>query len=149
MSKTNPNDFSPKNWWLSIVFWVFLVAEFFCIGFVVMYWKELQSAVDIPKNEAVLQAAFGNSIVLGFIRSLLIFLTPLLAYLVLALSTRILYAKNFRFAGVEVGAMAERLNETELDLEKIQDYPVKNEQITRQVLELVIDSVKQKGGKKK
>jgi hypothetical protein len=143
------NPLGLKGWWLALVFWAFFIAELFCIIFIIIYWRDLQSSIEVPKGEAILQAAFGNPIVLGFLRSLLILLTPLCAYLILALSTRVLFARMLRFGGLEIEAITERLNETELDYEKIQEFLSRNDQLTRQLLEQVIDSIKQKGGAKK
>ncbi len=152
MKKAGINDFKPKILWLSGVFWFFLIAEIFCIGFVVYYWKELQSSVEISRNDAILQAVFGNSIVLGFIRSMIIFLAPLICYLVLALSTRIMYAKNIHIPGLDIEAVTEGLeglNETEIDYEKMKENFDKEKAEMRQILEQVIDTVKQKRSVKK
>lgn len=104
-----------------LVFGLFLVLEIASVVLILLYWNELQTQVYIQDNDTLGQVVFGNSLVLGVLRAFLIALSPIVAYLILAFSTRILFSPNLKIGNlIESSEQAtDSLNNAEITIEKL------------------------------
>lgn len=101
-----------------MIFWMAMFAEILTLVFVIIYWKSLQTTIEVPKTEVFASSWMGNPLVLGFVRALAICLVPLVVYLLFALASRILFSRSLKFGGFELSEAAEKLDRTE---ERIQE----------------------------
>ncbi len=104
-----------------LVFGLFLILEIISVVLILLYWSSLQMQVHIQDNDTLGQVVFGNSLVLGILRAFLIALAPIVAYLILAFSTRVLFSPNLKIGNlIESSEQAtDSLNNAEITVEKL------------------------------
>jgi len=105
----------------NILLWLFLVLELFIFIFLIGYWKDLQTIFSISSENPWAQAAFANPIVIGFLRSMVIALVPLIPFFLLSFTLRILLSSSGKFGPFEFEGITERLNQTETNVQRFDE----------------------------
>lgn len=101
----------------NVILWLTVIFELIALFFVIVFWESLQIGFRIDPDNTVALALFGNSLVLGFLRALVICLIPIIVLLTFAITLKFLHSKTIKIGPVELEETAERLHE----VERIQD----------------------------
>ncbi|MGA9364534.1 MAG: hypothetical protein WBW16_09225 [Bacteroidota bacterium] len=121
-----------------IVFAVTIMFELIALLLVIIFWRDLQVSFYISPDNFIAQVLFGNFLILGFLRALIICSVPIIMLLFFAMASKVLYSKTAKFGPLEFEEATENLTQAEImqrdldkTIEELRETRFENEQLKR------------------